>query len=726
MKKLLTILCALGFLAIAGSAEATTIRYLDKAAAGTADGTSWTNAWTTFDAALQGSVTPAATDEVIVYVRDGVYTENSSSGGSLYIRQNFANLVTFKHDPADTSPNVIIEPTRGGASSAEHGSRVYSTTANLTFEDITFKASVKVLNNADAVGSWATSTGTTVTLNSTTFYEGTGALNVTKDGTGSAIASTTLATTAIYHNSGANVSFSLYIKDAAALAKLATTGSVIVKFGSDASNYYKTTLAKSRFAVGWNHIWGQRIDLSGGTVGTPVVASMDFLEINIVADAAATTWSAGDFIVDDFNSNSCAALTLNYSANGVNISSLTFRRVTFDGGYASNYPVVSYTPNNTTGTNVVNGLYFYDSTFVSHTLTQSGSVSTIYINATKSTNYISNLVIRNSTFTGGNYCLYIDGATDFKVQNVQCTEAITYAFNIPLTGATQATVGTDTYGVIEDSYFETTGASTHAAVVGTNQNNGHQIILRRNYFKSPSTNGLVIKGTFNAVVESNIIETAASGGVALFFKGCTNCIARNNYIIARGAGIGGSDDGTNWKNTNATIYNNYIQAIGANGVIFSFVDNATQLGGNIVDYNAYDIASSTSATPFGTIVFGSSPQATFTGAKTQWATYGYTSNDANSIVATSTEQRFDSPDGHYSYIPQEDGLVDIGTGLASVVTSNSTDYYGRPLKLFLNGSPRVPIGPVNRVLAGQEGYISNLGSSSGVPRSPANRSINRQ
>jgi hypothetical protein len=728
MKKLLTILCALGFLAIAGSVEAATIKYLDKAAVGTADGSSWTNAWTTFDAALQGSVTPAASAEVIVYVRDGVYNENSSSGGALYLRQNFTNLVTFRHDPADSTPNVIIEPARTGASSSETGHRVLSTTANLTFEDVTFRNSIKVLSSADSLTNYATSTDATISLNTTTFYEGTGAINLTKVGTSTVYASTSVPFTAIYHDAGGNPSISLYVKDATALAKLATTGSILLRVGSDGANYQQSSINKSVLAVGWNHLWGYPRTT---TVGSPVTASTDYVEIVLVAASAATVWSEGDFIFDDVNSNASGALNLNYSTTGVNITNLTFRRVTFDTGYASNYGAVKYSPNNTTGTNVVNGLYFYDCIFNNRTKnTASGTLNGLYIKAMKESNYVYNLVIRNTTFNGGVYAMMIDGAVDFKIQFVKVLGALTYAFNIPTTGATQATLGANTYGVIEDSYFETIntngGNATHGAVIGTNLNNGNQVIFRRNYMVSPAVNGLVLKGTFNAVVESNIFETLASGGVALFFKGCTTCIARNNYIIARGGGIGGSDDGANWKNTNATFYNNYVQAIGASGTIFQFADQATQLGGNYVNYNAFDVASSTAASKYGTIGTDSS-LASVAEVRTAWATYSaaYSGNDANSFTATSTEQHFTSPDGRYARIPQAGGLVDIGAGLASVVTSNSTDYYGRPLKLFLSGTPKVPIGPVNRVLAGQESYIGSLGGSSGTPRSPANRSQTR-
>jgi hypothetical protein len=611
---------------------------------------------------------------VIVYVRDGVYTENSSGGGALYLRQNYTNLVTFRHDPADATASVIIEAARGGASSAETGTRVLSTTANLTFEDLTFKTSVKVLNNADSITGFTDSADMTVSTSTSVFYEGTAAINLTKDGNSTTTASTSVATTAMYQDAGGNVSFSLYIKDAAALAKLATTGAVLVRVGSDASNYFQTSFNQVAFTTGWNHMWGYPRTT---TVGSPTTSAIDYLEIDLVATASTTVWAEGDFVIDDINSNEGGALNLNYSGTGINISNLTFRRVTFDTGYASNYGAVKYSPNNTTGTNVVDGLYFYDCIFNNRTKnTVSGVLNGIYINATKSTNYVQNLVIDGSTFNGGVYSIMIDGAPNFIIRDTVVNDALSYAFNIPTTGATQATVGTDTYGLIEDSTFETIntngGAASHAAVVGTNQNNGNQIILRRNRFISPAVNGLVLKGTFNAVVESNLIEVNATGGAGFIFKGCTNCVARNNTIIANAFGISGSDDAANWKNATSTYYNNYVKVTSANGRVFQFADQAYQLGGNDLDYNAYDVASSTHASLYGT-VGSDSTLANLAEAITAWAAYGalYSGNDAHSVAA---------PSSFVSIVEGTPGLTPFSPAIdAGTTTAHTTDYLGNAI-----------------------------------------------
>jgi hypothetical protein len=675
MNKALGFMFALGlFLVGALPAHAVTYRYLDKNATGAADGTSWTDAWTTFDAALQGSVTPASSDTVIVYVRDGVYTENSASYGALYLRQNFTNLVTFRHDPEDATANVIIEPQRVTASSAETGARVLSTTANLTFEDLTFKNSVKALHNADSITGFSDSADMTVSTSTSVYYEGTAAINLTKDGNSTTTASTSIATTSMYQDAGGNVSFSLYIKDAAALAKLTTTGAVLVRVGSDSSNYFQTFFNKASFTTGWNHMWGYPRTT---TVGSPTAAAVDYLEIHLVAATAGTTWSEGDFLIDDINSNQGGALNLNYSGTGINISDLTFRRVTFDTGYASNYGAVKYSPNNTTGTNVVDGLYFYDCIFNNRTKnTVSGVLNGIYINATKSTNYVQNLVIDGSTFNGGVYALIIDGAPDFLINNIVVNDALSYAFNIPVTGATQATVGTDTYGTIQNSTFETIntngGNASHAAVVGTNQNNGNQIILRRNRFISPAVNGLVLKGTFNAIVESNLFEVNATGGAGFIFKGCTNCLARNNTIVANSFGLSGSDDAANWKNATSTYYNNYVKVTSANGRVFQFADQAYQLGGNDLDYNAYDVASSSHASLYGTIG-ADSTLASLAEAITAWASYGalYSGNDSHSVAAPSSFiSAAEGTPGLTSFSP----AIDVGT-----TTAHTTDYLGRSI-----------------------------------------------
>ncbi len=145
---------------------------------------------------------------------------------------------------------------------------------------------------------WADSADMTTALNSTTFKEGTKSLNLTKDAATSATVSCDKTTTSRDFTSKTLFVW-LYIKNATAYAKLATTDCLTLRFGSDNANYYIYTRDKADLAVGWNLIYFTSATADGDQ-GTPTIAACDYSYLALKATAAAITWSAGDFIMDDW------------------------------------------------------------------------------------------------------------------------------------------------------------------------------------------------------------------------------------------------------------------------------------------------------------------------------------------------------------------------------------------------------------------------------------------
>ena len=145
---------------------------------------------------------------------------------------------------------------------------------------------------------WVDSADMTTTLNSTTFKEGVGALNLTKDGVASDTASTDKTTTSVDFTSK-QLSLWIYIKDSTMLNKLAATDCVTIRFGSDNANYYTYTRDLTDLATGWNLI-SYTSATADSTTGAPAIAACDYSYIAIKADAAATVWSAADLIMDDW------------------------------------------------------------------------------------------------------------------------------------------------------------------------------------------------------------------------------------------------------------------------------------------------------------------------------------------------------------------------------------------------------------------------------------------
>jgi len=158
-----------------------------------------------------------------------------------------------------------------------------------------FNAGSLVVDNCN-VADWSDSVDMTTSLNTADYKEGEKSLNLIKDNTGSATASTSKTTTS---RDFTGKDFTIWIKiiDAAMLAKLAASDCITIRFGSDSSNYYQWTKDAADLAVGWNLIKG----LNSGNatvVSSPVIAACDYTYIGITATGAAITWSAGDLIMD--------------------------------------------------------------------------------------------------------------------------------------------------------------------------------------------------------------------------------------------------------------------------------------------------------------------------------------------------------------------------------------------------------------------------------------------
>ena len=161
---------------------------------------------------------------------------------------------------------------------------------------------------------WTDSADMTTSLNSSTYKEGSNSLNLTKDGTASATAYTYKTTTSRDFTSK-DLSVWVYIKDSTAYGKLATTSCLVVRFGSDSSNYYYWNRDKSELAVGWNLVDGLTSSNADGTTGTPTIGACDYTYVGLTATGAAITWSAGDFAMDDIKVISSDDYLKNFDAS---------------------------------------------------------------------------------------------------------------------------------------------------------------------------------------------------------------------------------------------------------------------------------------------------------------------------------------------------------------------------------------------------------------------------
>ena len=224
------------------------------------------------------------------------------SGGK--ITQNWGTVIlsrTFTTDGTYTVPSVF----KIGISTTDAGE---GDTDLINAVPIT---GTEEVDNCDATTDWNDSADMTLSVNETTYKEGSKSLNLTKDA-GTAAAVTTYKATTSRAGTSKDFLMWLYVKDATAQAKLATTNAFEIRFGSADSAYYKYQMDNSDLSTGWNMI---KLAIPGGfdsTVGSPAIAALDYTYIALTADDAATTWSAGDFIMDDIKVASAGDYTKTY------------------------------------------------------------------------------------------------------------------------------------------------------------------------------------------------------------------------------------------------------------------------------------------------------------------------------------------------------------------------------------------------------------------------------
>ena len=203
----------------------------------------------------------------------------------------------------DTGRNIMLDrtfnlnPTRTHITKFKVG--IGTTEPTLADTDLESPVTISGIETVDdfETADWTDSADMTSSLNSTLFKENANSLNLVKDGTASTDANISKTTTSVDFTDK-QLSFWLYVKDATALAKLATTG-LIVRFGSDASNYYQWDIASSTLTAGqWNFVDDLTSANATSTTGTPTLTACDYSFIQLVATGTAVVWSAGDFMID--------------------------------------------------------------------------------------------------------------------------------------------------------------------------------------------------------------------------------------------------------------------------------------------------------------------------------------------------------------------------------------------------------------------------------------------
>jgi hypothetical protein len=158
----------------------------------------------------------------------------------------------------------------------------------------------ELLDNCETVGNWSETADGDDSLNSTTYKEGSGALNLIKDAT--------TADNVTYYNNNNMTSLDftdkdlwvwIYIKDTATLNKLATSDCLELRLGNDYdTNYYYKKYDKADLSTGWNYLTMNTTD--GTEQGSVTLNACDSGAVKLTFTATSDELDAGDVVLDDW------------------------------------------------------------------------------------------------------------------------------------------------------------------------------------------------------------------------------------------------------------------------------------------------------------------------------------------------------------------------------------------------------------------------------------------
>lgn len=162
-------------------------------------------------------------------------------------------------------------------------------------------AGEEIVDDTEALTGWSANGTNSVALNTSIKQRGTSGIDIIKSDTGSADASASKTVTSLDFTDKeffifVNVSASLLLDLAASPGTL--NGAVVIRYGSDSSNYYEFALAVGSITAGRNVVRFTS-STATSTTGSPVIASMDYLFIGYETTNAGDTSSTGDFVFDD-------------------------------------------------------------------------------------------------------------------------------------------------------------------------------------------------------------------------------------------------------------------------------------------------------------------------------------------------------------------------------------------------------------------------------------------
>lgn len=229
----------------------------------------------------------------------GVY--DASSSGNLMTRDLLDDPITFTSDKrvkfeVDVSFNDSSNTTRAIVTD-KMWENIYEL---MSGEDSTYPTHVAfsthlILDTFNATTGWSATNGDVAT--STNRQEGTNSVSLSKTDTGStSVYMTKTLGAAVDFSDATTVRLWTRIGGSATLAKIASSDGMIIRIGSDSSNYKQIQLDRSDLDTVWKL---QELAIGDFTsTGSPDMENVDYLYIGLTSTTNADTWTADEVLFD--------------------------------------------------------------------------------------------------------------------------------------------------------------------------------------------------------------------------------------------------------------------------------------------------------------------------------------------------------------------------------------------------------------------------------------------
>lgn len=172
--------------------------------------------------------------------------------------------------------------------------------AGIQYDNVYTGIDGEVLDKMDSTTGWSGSTDGALASGTVEIIDGDGTIALKKTGTTETfVTMDKTVTSRDFADAEDTFCVGLYIKNSTMMDKLTTTGAVILRFGSDSSNYYEWLVDKSHLVVGRQHLCTNLIVNATSTVGSPDTANMDYALVGVNTNNTSDSWSGTDDLVWD-------------------------------------------------------------------------------------------------------------------------------------------------------------------------------------------------------------------------------------------------------------------------------------------------------------------------------------------------------------------------------------------------------------------------------------------